>query len=86
MEMIGTIWLKSKHLSYLLELNEEIKNSQYSNTGNCGESGYTEIYVSKDFLEKCMYYLSKIRESYWTKEIKECLQFEINELIRTNRW
>ena len=86
MEMIGAIWIRSDYLRYLLELNEEIKNSQYSNTGKRGNPGYTEIYISKDFLEKCMYYLSQIKETYWTKEIKEYLQSEINELIRTNRW
>jgi len=89
--IIGKIYLKESELNYLIELNDEIKNSLYVivffiNIRNDTVYNNLEILISKNFLEKCLYYLNQIRETWFTKELKSKLQFEVNELLRTNMW
>jgi len=83
-EIITEISIPYSMYTYLLTLNDDIKNSNHLNI-DC-YNNQKSIGVSKEFLEKSMYYVSMSHETWWTKEVKEQLQFIINDLIRTNQW
>lgn len=86
MEIIGTIWINYKQLNYLMLHNEQIKNGDFYSTGNISGDGWIELYVSKDWLEKIMYFMNQIRESCWTREIKRLIQDYIDDFIKEGVW